>query len=139
MRRAENHDQAIVIVQLLKNGIKHDEQSNKQAAVMSQLRTQKKMLQQHKRRHEERLTKLKEAAKAYTTEKVGIDIVNMDDKERYQALMQLAYHMIDEDALKNLNRSAQEQEEDKETLKAVFAATWSLSRTRAAFGLICMI
>lgn len=58
----------------------------------------------------------------------------MDDKEKYQALMQLAYHMIDEDALKNVNRSAQEQDEDKETLKAVFAATWENMGQRNSRG-----
>ena len=42
--------------------------------------------------------------------------------------------MIDEDALKNVNRSAQEQDEDKETLKAVFAATWENMGQRNSRG-----
>jgi hypothetical protein len=112
---------------ILKLGVVRNAQFDKSQAQLQKLKASKKLLQQDKRRLQVRLATLKAAAEDYVSHKFAIDVLTSSDAEKFAALLKLAYDLIDKEVDNGDPRklkSNQERYEEKETLKAVFCASY---------------
>lgn len=124
-KRLKNEQQAELIHRLGKENVILNCNVSKKMDLNQELRSKNKGLKQQVRRDKARIEKLKTAASDYTRKQVGIDVTSLSEKQKFQALCKLAFEMIDKDKVSSgTNKTAEELHEEKETLKAVFEATY---------------